>query len=401
MQHHQYHIPFDDLADVPIGANLILDWTIGSNRIVLMALSKPAGVWLYKGQPKIEWRKPIEFDDDNTPRFVGSLTQIQLAGAAGISQGTLSDLEKGRIAQPSADIVAAIAQATTFPLSFFHLGPLPDFPEGNYRKLKRGTTKAAAQVRAEVRQLAEVVLRAEQLVTLPPVSIEPIKQLNDLEEVENIASEIRAVFRVGQLDPIANMTRAIERSGIVVVPLATEIEDHSDFSAWPDFGLDGRPIIAIRRGYSGDHDRFTLAHEVGHLVLHTRRMKTDHTCAEREVNRFAGALLLPADAARETMPHPITLRVLMAVKAKYGLSIAASAQRALDLGLIGDAHFASLRKQMSTRGWNKEEPVEVATEQPVVIKKVIRVMAGNHGSLRERAERAATPQLILRALVSE
>jgi hypothetical protein len=73
-QHHQYHIPFDDLPDVPIaiGANLILDWTIGSNRTVLMALSKPAGVWLYKGQPKIEWRKPIEFDDDNTPRFVGS-----------------------------------------------------------------------------------------------------------------------------------------------------------------------------------------------------------------------------------------------------------------------------------------------------------------------------------------
>jgi len=333
-------------------------------------------------------------------REARQLTQTQLASAAGISQGSLSDVEKGRIAQPSREIVAAIARATTFPLSFFHLGPLPDFPEGNYRKLRRGTTKTAAQVRAEVRQLAEVVLRAEQLVTLPPVVIEPIRQLNDLEEVENSASEVRVVFRVGRLDPISNMTRAIERSGIVVVPLATEIEDHSGFSAWPDFGLEGRPIIAICRGYSGDHDRFTLAHEVGHLVLHTLRMKIDHACAEREANRFAGALLLPADAAREAMPAPITLRVLMDVKARYGLSIAASAQRALDLGLIGNNHFVSLRKQMSTRGWNKEEPVEVATEQPVVIKKAIRVMAGDHGSLRDQAERSATPPQTLRALAS-
>lgn len=332
-------------------------------------------------------------------REARQLTQIQLAGAAGISQGSLSDIEKGRIVQPSPEIVAAIAQATTFPLSFFHLGPLPDFPEGNYRKLKRGTTKAAAQVRAEVRQLAEVVLRAEQFVSLPLVAIEPIRHLNDLEGIEKIASEVRAVFRVGQLDPITNMTRAIERSGIVVVPLGAEIEDHSGFSAWPDFGLDGRPIIAICRGYPGDHDRFTLAHEVGHLVLHTLRMRIDHTSAEREANRFAGALLLPADAAREAMPPPITLRVLMGVKAKYGVSIAASAQRALDLGLISDNHFVSLRKQMSTRGWTKEEPVEVSTEQPVVIKKIIRFMAGD-GSPRDQAERASTPQLTLRSLAS-
>lgn len=71
-QYHQYHLPLDGLTDTSIGANLILDWTTGDKRAVLLALSKPIGVWPYKGQPKIEWRKPIEFDDDNTPRFTGS-----------------------------------------------------------------------------------------------------------------------------------------------------------------------------------------------------------------------------------------------------------------------------------------------------------------------------------------
>lgn len=333
-------------------------------------------------------------------REARQLTQTQLAGAAGISQGTLSDLEKGHITQPSPATVAAIARATTFPLSFFHLGPLPDFPEGNYRKLKRGTTKVAAQVRAEVRQLAEVVLRAEQLVQLPPILVEPVKQVGTLEDVEDIAGEVRQALGLGRIDPITNMMRAIERGGIVVVTLATETEDHSGFSAWPDFGLDGRPIIAICRGYSGDHDRYTLAHEVGHLVLHIRRLKIDPAHAEREANRFAGALLLPADAAREAMPPLITLRVLMGVKAKYGVSIAAAAQRALDLALISDNHFVSLRKQISTRGWNKTEPVEVTAERPIVIKKIMNMMAGEHGSLHERAERASTPQFTLRALAN-
>lgn len=71
-QYHQYHIPYDGLTNPTMGVNLILDWTTGAKRSILMALSKPIGVWNYKGQPKIEWRKAIEFDDDKTPRFAGS-----------------------------------------------------------------------------------------------------------------------------------------------------------------------------------------------------------------------------------------------------------------------------------------------------------------------------------------
>jgi hypothetical protein len=74
-----------------------------------------------------------------------------------------------------------------------------------------------------------------------------------------------------------------------------------------------------------------------------------------------------------------------------------AAQRALDLGLIGNGHFVSLRKQISARGWNKAEPVEVAAEQPIVIKKAIRVMTGDQGTLSQQSERAATPQMTIRA----
>jgi len=54
------------------GANLILDWMVGKDREVVLALSKPISVWKYKGQPELEWRRPLVFREDDTPGFVGT-----------------------------------------------------------------------------------------------------------------------------------------------------------------------------------------------------------------------------------------------------------------------------------------------------------------------------------------
>jgi hypothetical protein len=60
-----------DVLEIQEGANLILDWTATDEREVLLALSRPAGIWDYKADPILEWRRPIEFDLDNEPSFVG------------------------------------------------------------------------------------------------------------------------------------------------------------------------------------------------------------------------------------------------------------------------------------------------------------------------------------------
>lgn len=331
-------------------------------------------------------------------REARQLTQVALASMAGVSQGTLSDLERGRITETAASVIEAIARATTFPVSFFYLGPLPDLPEGNYRKLKRGKSKVDHQIRAEVRQLTELVQRAERVMTLPAVTLKPLREAVSLDQLEEIASDTRVVLGVGQDDPIPNLTRAVERAGVVVVHLAETLDDHQGFSAWPDFGLDGRPILALPRGNPGDRDRFTTAHEVGHLLLHTLHRGAEPARAEKEANRFAGALLLPADAAVAAMKPPVTLRSLMDVKAQFGTSIAVGAQRARDLGVISQDHFVSLRKQISARGWTRGEPVDVPSEQPLVIKKVMRAMGGGTGSLQDQAGRAATPLFTYKAL---
>src|SRR5450759_3028895 len=236
-----------------------------------------------------------------------AMTQAELASAAGLSQGTLSDIENGQILNPAPRIVTSISSATGFPVGYFHLGPLPDFPEGSFRRLRRGSSKVTDQVRAQVRQIAEVVQRGERSLSLPPILLKPVLPLENQDAaIEKLALEVRQYLRVGDNDPIPNLTRAVERAGVIVVRMPIAMVDHSGFSVWPDYAVDGRPLIAVSGGESGDRMRFTIAHELGHLILHTARLNIEAKVAEIEAHRFAGAILLPKKAALNWIRVPVT-----------------------------------------------------------------------------------------------
>ncbi len=324
------------------------------------------------------------------------MTQTDLAQAAGLGQGRVSDLEAGRI--DASDVnVDAIARATGYPAAFFYQGYLPDLPEGHYRRRQRSPSKVGRQVRAQVRQLLEVVQRSEQSLRLPSVALEPIRDLANIDAIEAITETVRVQLGVGEQDAIPNLIRAVERAGVVVVRLAAEMDGHDGFSAWPDWSLDGRPIISLSGGHSGDRDRFTVAHELGHLVLHTSRPGVDSKQAELEANRFAGALLLPFAVARRALRQPVTLSVLKQVKAVFGISMAMGARRARDLSLIDPDHYISLMKQLSARGWRRDEPVEVGSEKPLLMPKILEALGGS-GTTVERASRLVLPVFALRGL---
>ena len=329
-----------------------------------------------------------------------NLTQTALADLAGMTQSKVSDIEGSR-QEPAPEDVENIARATGFPPAFFYCGPLPDLPDGNFRRLKRGKARVTRQVRAQTRQIVELVQRSEDDVKMPPIRLAPVRTVGSLDDIEAAAAEFRDDAGVGQRDPIPNLTRATERAGVVVAGLPNEIPDHDGFSAWPDFGFAGRPIIVFARDYVGDRQRFTIAHELGHLLLHSP-LRDDELAldeAEKEANRFAGALLLPKPAALEAMRPPLTLTTLAHVKATFGASIGACARRALDLGLIGEDRYVSLRKQLTSRGWHRQEPVEVPQEQPQVIRKVLELV-GTGNSISARADSVRLPAFAYRALVA-
>ncbi|MHB8395123.1 MAG: helix-turn-helix domain-containing protein [Candidatus Dormibacteria bacterium] len=331
-------------------------------------------------------------------REASRMTQAELGALVGLDQGQISAIEMGRQGV-SPDLVESVAAATQYPVGFFTNDPLPDFPEGHYRRRTKGSSKESKQIRAQARQLSALVASAGDSVPLPEVVIRPIRDLEGPRQIEEVAANARASLGLGAIDAISNVIRAVERAGVLVVRLPAEMSYHDGYSAWPNYGLGGRPILAIGSGKSGDRDRFTVAHELGHLLLHTLRLDTDPPRAEMEANRFAGAFLLPRQVAIVALQPPLTLRMLMGVKAQYGTSIAMAIGRAHDLQLITASDRTSLHKQLATRRWTKQEPVEVPSERPSVLPTVLARLAGQ-GSRSERAARVGMPLFAYHALTT-
>ena len=327
-------------------------------------------------------------------------TQHELADLAGVPLSAIGDIEAGRRIDPSADIIEAVAAVTGFPPSYFYRQiPLPDLPEGHYRKRARGASKQAKQIRAQTQRLSEEIQSSVAAIGLPPVTIQQKQPVASLDEIEALATEVRGWIGVGSRDCIPNLMRAAERAGIVVVRLPNQMDDYDSYSAWPDPTLGGRPVIVLTDGHPGDRDRFNVGHELGHLILHSGDRGIDPKSAELQAHRFAGALLLPKAAAKPALRQPLTLRTLMDVKATFGISIAAAARRALDLGYITRTYYVSLQKQLSNRKWRKQEPVDVPQEQHLLIRKIIDAVGGE-GTAPQIAERIELPMFWLNRLLN-
>lgn len=109
----------------------------------------------------------------------------------------------------------------------------------------------------------------------------------------------------------------------------------------------GRPAISYNEADVPVRQRFTIAHEIGHYVLghlnagtpRFRDPATNFSSAadsndERQANRFAADLLMPA----ETVQYAITKREYRGIAklaALFGVSQVAMKYRLVQLGLIG------------------------------------------------------------------
>jgi Zn-dependent peptidase ImmA (M78 family) len=184
-----------------------------------------------------------------------------------------------------------------------------------------------------------------------PQTIERTEPPRTAQDLEELAVETRYLLRQQSEGPIRNLTAAVERAGVCVVPIVG-LDSIDGLSAW----VEGVPVIGGSPTVLGDRLRLTLSHELAHLTFHTRM--TDTT--EPEANRFAGALLFPQAEFDAQMADRPQLRHFIAMKSAWGVSVAALVYRAHELDHIDDKRYRALQIQMSK--WHRAEP---ATVDPV------------------------------------
>ena len=305
-------------------------------------------------------------------RELRALTQIELANRSGVTQAAIAYIEKG-IKQPSPELITKIAAQTRFPLAFFSTEPSIEFSPDSFQfRCHASLTKREIAAARRYGELAyECVGRFSGQLTQIPLTLPKCPRDPDI-----AARQVRAVFKLPQDEPIANLVNVVERSGVLVLALPETSTNLDAFSLWlgPNSNT---PIIIISSNKPGDRCRFSVAHDLGHLaMLHPNIFRAEE---EREANRFAAELLLPEKAMRREILPPVTLSSIAVLKPRWGVSVQALIRRAYELNIISQRQYRYFFEQLSSKGWRKREPsnLDIPQEKPRALRQMAELVYGN------------------------
>ena len=254
----------------------------------------------------------------------------------------------------------------SFQKSRLYGGPLSATPM--YRK------KASIGVKVLDKLVAEINIRIIHLrkllefIDFEPEYIFPYYDLDDFDgNVEEIAKNVRKAWHIPS-GTIKNVISVLERAGCIVMDCDME---HTGLSGVSYYISGLPPLIFINKNQSQDNYRFTLAHELGHLVMHRIPTPT----MEEEADRFAAEFLMPASDIKSDLKE-MTIEKAAYLKPFWRASMKSLICRAKTLKVITAGQEKYLNRQMSLRGYRINEPVEIEIlgEKPTLITAILNYM---------------------------
>jgi Zn-dependent peptidase ImmA (M78 family) len=285
-----------------------------------------------------------------------------------VSQGQLSKIEHGRI-QPNERLAERIAGVLKYRPSFFYSSVYQRMEPISFHRKR---TKLNAKDREAIHGQSEIyrinlkkLLPAVELETqLPHVPAIDPDQFNG--DIPKIALTLRQRWGTPR-GPIKDLTKLVEDSGVIVVPFdfGTPLIDGFCQHA----GDDLPSVVFINSRQPKDRYRFSLAHELGHLVMH----QTPNPEQETEANIFASEFLMPTSEIRPQF-YNLSINRFMELKLYWGASMQALIYKAWQTGTISDRMFKYYNIEMSKRGFRKKEPIEWngSQEIPSTLRQLIR-----------------------------
>lgn len=299
-------------------------------------------------------------------RSARGLTQEEVASKSGVTQALLSKLENRLIENPSDDVVESLSRAVGFPSHFFYqkedvLG-LSHF---HHRKRAKLGAKPLARIHA-VTNIRRIHIQR----LLSSWERDPAKPIPDiaLNEARLTPSQLALRMReywVLPRGPIANLVSVIEDAGGIVVM--------SDFGTPLLDGISFRipglpPLFFMNAQVPGDRFRFSLAHELGHMIMHGK--PDDDDKMERQADEFAASFLMPAVDVRPYL-SAASLSKFGRAKPLWKVSIKSFVRRAFDLRLISSHQYKMLNIEYNKARYGEGEPYPIELEKPSFLARLV------------------------------
>jgi Zn-dependent peptidase ImmA (M78 family)/transcriptional regulator with XRE-family HTH domain len=303
------------------------------------------------------------------------LSQSELARNVGIAQPRLSRIENGMLT-PTEEETRALARALRYgPEFFFHSVRRRPSPSTYHRKRQKlsKTDWVRIYARSDVfRTLLATMLRSVELNPkreCPPF-VDPITYDGD---VGAIARAVRQFWTMPR-GPVEDMCKLIEGAGMVIIAFdfGTDLCDGFSQHQNDDFPH----LIFVNSRQSKDRLRFSLAHELGHIVMH----RMPHPEMENEANCFAAEFLMPEDDIKG-MLYELSWEKFFSLKMHWKTSAQALVKRAYDLKRLSERNYRYFFYEMSRSGSRKQEPVQLSPEieKPRVFNQLVRAHTDSLG----------------------
>jgi len=298
-----------------------------------------------------------------------------------LNQQNLSKVERGEI-PVSEESIKNIAKALDFPVDFFCQQEIKT-PLSNIYFRKRATlpTKELDKIFADVKIILQAIDHLLEFIELK----EYPKFCFDINEgwtTDSIASRLREIMQIHPDKPVENVITKIEELGVIVVLYNSSHDKFDGLTAYTDRGV---PVIFVNSNMSNERKKFTVIHELSHLVTHIPCNIEPWRNYENEANSITSAFYLPEKYVSRDLLN-LNYYKLGEIKTYWGVSKSMIIRRAKDLNIISPETYTYLNIELGRRGERLKEEGYVHLDKPQIIETIIDLLKNEGFTLEKLAK---------------
>ncbi len=295
-------------------------------------------------------------------RLINAMSQQDLADRIGVSKQMISKYEKGE-SIPSSSSLIKLAKILKVKIDYFFSSNKIQLGTVNFRKKNSFSNKKQNALKEQIKLKLENYIEIEEILQIDYSFNNPLKRRNikKIDDIETLVLELRNDWEIG-LDPIHNIIQLLEDKEIKVIEID---EEENLFDGLATIVNDKFPVIVVNKNFNVERKRFTLLHELGHLLLNLP--ECDIKTEENFCNKFASEFLFPKKLVYKEFGlkrDSISLTELIEVQKKYGISIPAIVYRLVDAEIFSEGRQADFYKKINFNQNLKAEVLKERFETP-------------------------------------
>ena len=293
-------------------------------------------------------------------RLLKNLSLKDAGNLLNMTATAISKYEKGEILPDSKKLIDFANAYNVKSIELLKVYNVPKMKFTSFRKKKR-LTGQNLELLEELIQ--DEVAKYLEIIEMNNIDTDNIKlknySCNNLEDAEKAANDFRNYIKISNKQPISDLINILENLGIIIIQIKNPDNRFDDFDGLSEI-VNSIPVIVLLDGIKdGARQRFTIAHELGHLVLNINNDELDE---EKLCNRFASALLMPKEAIINEFGYSrgnINFFELTAFKNEFKVSYTAIVYRLKDLNIISEYLYKKLSIFLSQKiGKNDSKPIQ-------------------------------------------